>query len=226
MKKIIFLLIIACVIGVLGSLESNADQCCQFDDETCTYWDLGSWSKAEEFCTNMGFEYNFTTKFNSTSDCEHASNIIIEGCKDGWNNPNYESSSSNSNSGSRRRGNRGGYYLPNQDEDKKVDDKENSKCDPKWECGEWSACLGNTKTRSCEDISCGEETKTETQKCVIEEGKEPLEKGMGGITGWFTKNVRSKPGASAGIGLIIIILLIGLYFLMFKKSSEEEENLK
>jgi len=45
-----------------------------------------------------------------------------------------------------------------------------SQCTPNWNCTEWNSCIGDIKTRTCNDISipiCNETTVTETQACCV-----------------------------------------------------------
>lgn len=217
--KLFYLIIFVFIASLIGVSAS----CCQFDDDQCTYFDLGNWGQAEIFCTNTGTALNL----GSTYYNEGCSELNIDPeCCDGWTNCNENipgpGSSSSSSSSSRHR------------------------CVEDWECTEWGECEGHgtigSKARRCTDLNdCGTtinepdtlescalsnellfaeeenvEENTETEVNVVEETSF-IQRILNTITGAAT----GPRNTVAGISILFLIIIIGLGVYRFKIKMKE-----
>lgn len=98
-----------------------------------------------------------------------------------------------------------------------------------WECGEWSECINETQTRTCEDISRLRADRIETRECFPEfiptgEGEEEetliTEEAPAGFFATITGAVVGTLGTGGTIFAIVFILLaVGVVIIISRKKK-------
>ncbi len=224
--KLIYLLVFMFAASLI---IVSASYCCQFNDDQCTFYDLGNWDQAEVFCTNTGNMLGFGSTFYE-SEC---STVVSEDCCNGWSDCN-EDIPTPTNTGSS-----GGHGSSSRRD-----------CVEQWECSPWNECTGTgvvgTRTRTCTDKNeCGtaknrpivmqscmlnEKTEQQQSQQPVEEIQKPrinveqhsfLQSLLSSVTG----AVVGPTGISkSGLPVLFLVILVTIALIYIIKKNKEDKK--